>query len=331
MKVLRFLLILILILVVGYLVLCAVSAKEVNVERSTTINAPASVVWDQMVHFKNWDNWSPWKEMDSTIVNDYTGVDGEPGSTSHYVGKHSGEGTMTNIGVTGMKMTYDLHFIKPFEAMTTGSVRVEEKDGAVVATQSFHQDVPFMMRGASALMGGEKMITTSFDRGLELLKKYAEAHAADAGGNISIQEVQFPGYKYAAIRQTIGWGDMDKFFAEAYGKLGQAAGARIIGPASALYYTWDTAKHQTDVAATFPVSGTDAVSGATMIDVPAVSAYMVEYTGPYTGSMSVHESLGRHLGMMGKESSLVVEEYVVGPPAETDSNKYVTKIYYLLK
>lgn len=329
MKVLRFLIILILILVVGYLVLCAVSPKEMTVERSTTINAPASVVWDQMVHFKNWPNWSPWEEMDSTITNTYSGNDGEPGSTSHYTSKKSGEGKMTNTGVTGMKMTYDLEFIKPFKAMTTGYVAVTEENGATKATQHFHEEVPFMMRGASALMGGEKMIRESFDRGLTLLKEYSEKHASDGNGGMTVQDVQFPGYTYATIRKTIPWAEMEKFFSDTYGMLGKEAGQRIIGPASCLAYNWDTVKHEADLAVGFPVSGTDAVKSANMIAVPASSAYMIEYKGPYSGFMGAHGALGQHIAAKGKTPSLVIEEYIVGPHDQPDSTQWVSKIYYL--
>lgn len=329
MKVLRFLLILILILVVGYLVLCAVSAKEINVEKSTTINAPTSVVWDQMVHFKNWENWNPWEEMDSTITNTYTGNDGEPGSTSHYVGKTSGEGIMTNTGVNGMTMTYDMHFLKPFEAMTKGTVSVSEENGVARATQTFHQDVPFMMRGLSAIMGGEKMIDSAFGRGLQLLKTYAEAHASTT--SFDITETQFPATTYATIRQVVKWSDMQQFFGDAYGKLASSAGNRINGMATALYYKWDTENQQGDLAAAFPVSGTDDVKGAIMEKVAASPAYMIAYKGGYSGSAAAHEALGNHVIKSGKTQGLVIEEYLVGPPTETDSSKFLTKIYYLVK
>jgi hypothetical protein len=334
MKVLRFLLILILILVVGYLVLCAVSSKEVNVEKSITINAPTSVVWDQMVHFKNWPNWSPWEEMDSTITNTFSGIDGEPGSTSHYTSENSGEGKMTNTGVNGMEMRYDMQFIKPIPSMTNGVVKVVEEGGMSRATQTFHQDVPFLWRGASALMGGEKFIGSKFERGLQLLKEYSEAHAASAPAPGSIQDVQFSGGQYAAIRKTLSTDDMvamQKFFAESYAALGRAAAQRINGPNVAISYTWDTVKHQTDMAAAFPVSGPDPVPGATMISVPASSAYMMEYKGGYYGVMPAHMQLGQHVAANGKTRTLVVEEYTVTAPQEPDSNKWVTKIYYLYK
>ena len=35
-----------------------------HVERQTTIEAPATVVFDQINELKNWVNWSPWYQLD---------------------------------------------------------------------------------------------------------------------------------------------------------------------------------------------------------------------------------------------------------------------------
>lgn len=325
MKVLRFLVILVLILVVGYLVLCAVSAKELNSERSTTINAPASVVWDQILYFKNHHNWSPWNDMDSTMKETYEGTDGQPGSKMHYTGEIVKEGIMENMGVNGMNLSYAMHFITPFKAEATGNLIVSEENGMTKATQTYHQELPFFMRGFFGLMGGEKMMAKNFDRGLQLLKEYSEAHASD----IKIEDVQFPGHNYAAIRKVVKWDDMMQFFSDSYGMLGKEAGPRIAGYASCLAYSWDTTNHQAELAAAFPVNGTEPVKGATMINVAASPAYMIEYKGPYSGFMAVHDALGKHVGMMGKTPSLVIEEYVKGPGDNVDSTNYVSKIYYL--
>jgi hypothetical protein len=267
--------------------------------------------------------------MDTTMTITYEGVDGQPGSKFNWVGKEmSGEGTMENVGVNGMNMSYAMHFLKPFKAEATGNLIVSEENGMTKATQTYHQVLPFFMRGFFGLMSGEKMMAKNFDRGLQLLKEYSETHAT-ATPEMKVEDVQFPGHNYAAIRKVVKWDDMMKFFSDSYGVLGKEAGPRIEGYASCLAYTWDTVNHQADLAAAFPVSGTEAVKGATMINVAASPAYMIEYKGPYSGFMAVHDALGKHVGMMGKTPSLVIEEYVKGPGDKVDSTNYVSKIYYL--
>lgn len=333
MKVLRFLGILLLILIVGFLVLCLVSPSEVKVEKSTTIDAPKAVVWEQVVYFKNWDNWSPWKEMDTTIVTDISGTDGQEGAKYHYVGKRSGEGVSTNMGVTDGEMKYEMHFLKPIEGKADGWIRVAEEGGKTKATWYFHENLGFLMRGLFALMGGTKMLDQSFSRGLELLKNYSEAHKGDMTAastqNFEIIETQFAAHNYAGIRKVVKWADMTKFFSDSYAAIGKAAGQRINGPASALYYKWDEPNQQADMMAAFPVSDNKPVEGATMAAIPATNAYMIKYVGGYTGSYNAHMALDKHMEANGKKMSLVIEEYIKGPNDEPDSNKYITNIYYL--
>ena len=121
------------------------------------------------------------------------------------------------------------------------------------------------------------------------------------------------------------------FFNNAYTTLGKAAGTRITGPASGLYFTWDEQKGTTDMAPAFPVSGNEPVSGATLHQLTPSRAYQVVYNGGYSGSMQAHEALGKYIAQKGEQQQLVIEEYIKGPGEEKDSTKWVTNIIYLVK
>ncbi len=334
-KFLRFILILLLILVVGFLVLCVVTDSELKIERTTLINAPKAVVWEQVVKFKNWEHWNAWKEQDTTVVVSFSGNDGEQGSTYHYKGNPmTGEGTETNMGVTDGEMKYAMNFISPFTGTADGYYKVVEEGGKTKVIWYFHQDLSFTRRGFVSIFGVQKMLTKTFDRGLELLKNYCEAHAAEApasGVSMAITEVQFPAHIYAGIRKTVKFADMHNFFMQSYSVLGKEAGQRFIGPGSGLYYTWDPQNMQTDLMAAFPVADNAPVKGATIAEVPAATAYKMDYIGPYQGMAQAHNAMQAHLKQTGRTSTLVIEEYIKTPSTETDSNKYETNIIYLLK
>jgi hypothetical protein len=330
-KVLRFILILISILLVGFLVLCAVTSSEVNMERRTTINAPKAVVWEQIVNFKNWMHWSSWKEQDTTIVVDYSGADGQVGSKYHYVGQHSGEGTCTNIGLTDGEMKYEMDFVKPFPGKADGYYKVVEEGGKTTVIVTYHQKMGFLMRGMFAIMG-KGMLEKMFDRGLELLKIYSETHKNDAPAGVAsfnIQETQFAAHTYAGVRKVIKWVDMMKFYSDTYADMGKKLGARIVGPASDIVYKWDEQNQEADMHVGFPVADKAPVDGGTIVEVAASPAYMIQYTGGYAGTANAHVALGEHLGKSGKKMGLVIEEYIKGPGDTQDSNAYVTNIYYL--
>lgn len=326
-KALRFLLILIVILFVGYLILCATSPATMTVERSTVINAPKAMVWNQMVNLKNWDNWSPWKSKDSTMVSTNTGPDGQPGDKNAWTSQNSGSGNMTIASVEGDKMMYDMHFLEPYDSKASGWVSVEEAEDGTKATWGFSTENPFMMRGFSSLfMKG--MLEDDFTLGMKLLKEYIESGNAEMPGPV-VMESTFSARKLATVRKTIPMSEMDAFFHEQMGALAEAAGDKINGNAHGIYYTWDEENGETDMAVGFAVS--DDIAGKTMVDIPETKAVMVKHIGGYSSSYSAHMALGKYVMDNDLEYNMVIEEYVVGPGSEADTNKYVTNIYYLYK
>lgn len=324
-KVLRFLLILIVILFVGYLILCATSPAQMNVERSTTINAPKPIVWHQVTHLDNFKHYSPWQENDPTIESTITGPSGEPGHKSSWVSENSGSGEMTITSIDGDTMKYDMHFIAPFEGTAKGATIVESTDEGTKVTCTYKSDASFMMRGANTLFFSGFM-GSMFERQLELLKEHVESGEAEMPAPV-ISEATFPATEFVAIRKEIGMDEMESFFGEAYQKLGSMAGDKITGTAYSITYKWDEENGKADVAAAFPVSGP--VKGAEMISIPEKQGYMLTYTGPYSGLQNAHMALYQHADKNGLNDPLAIEEYVVMPPQETDTNKFVTKIYHL--
>lgn len=329
-KFLAFIGILILIVIVAVVVLGIIEPKDVTIQRSTTIKADKGYVFDQVSKFHNWPNWSPWLKMDSTVKLTYQGEDGQPGSSYHWVGdeKKTGEGDMKNTGVKDGEMDFLLTIIKPFKSQATGMLKTDDAgNGETKVTWTMHSHMNFPMNAMLAFMSMDKMVGKDFEHGLANLKEYSEANS---GGYVAVKDTQFPGHTYAGIRKTMAMSDMMKFFQDSYGMLGKTLNSQIAGPAVGLFYKWDTVAHQTDLAAAFPVMDTTKpVKGTTFMTVPASKAYMVEVTGPYSGSMKAHTSLMKHTMDAKSKLSLVIEEYKVGPYQTPDSNKYVTDIYYL--
>lgn len=329
-KVLRFLLILIVILFVGYLILCIATPATMTVVRSTTINAPKNVVWNQMVDLENQQNWSPWKEMDPSIKTTITGPAGQVGQKSEWT-SNDNVGDMTISAVEGDSMRYDLHFVKPFAGEAVGWVTVSGEDGAVVATNGYSGESSFWMRGMSALFG-KRMMEKMLDRGLELLKEYVESGKAEVPAPAYvIEEYTFPATTFATIRKTVKFNEMDSFFGPSYQAIAAAAGSQIKGNSHTITYKWDEANGEADVAAAFPVSGP--VKGMAMVDVPESKGYKLVLTGGYSMNnfMNAHMAIGKHAAENGLTEPLAIEEYIVTPEQEPDSNKWVTHIYYLHK
>ncbi|XZF12697.1 SRPBCC family protein [Chitinophagaceae bacterium MMS25-I14] len=184
-KFLRVILILVIILAVIVGCLAFMAPKEVTVSRSTAvINAPQSVVFEQMTHFKAWPHWSPWHEMDPDMTITYTGTDGEAGSAYHWVGteeKKMGSGDMTLVAIKGDSMQYHLQFLKPWKSEADGYLIAQDLgNGTTKATWMFHTVPKFPGSIFLVFMDMDKMLGKDFEHGLDNLKKYAEAQSKAA-------------------------------------------------------------------------------------------------------------------------------------------------------
>lgn len=332
-KLLRFVGILLVTLLVIFVVLGLMGPKELTVTRSVVINAPKDAVWEQMVKFKNWPNWSPWIELDPTTQLSYSGTDGQVGSAYHWIGskdKNTGEGDMTNKGVEGTTLNFEVHFMKPFDNTATGTLSATDTAGSTKATWVFNVHMNFTFRAFAMIMNMEKELGEEFMRGLNNMKKYVETHPVQTGG--SIMETTYPGRLFGGIRARVPWDKMDKFFKAKYAEASMSLAKCINGPAASLTYEWDTVKKEADMAAVFPVAdSTQKLKGISYFNVPATKAIAYTLTGPYSGEMQAHYKILKYVLDKGMTPLLVVEEYEKGPMTEIDSNKWETKIYYLVK
>jgi uncharacterized protein YndB with AHSA1/START domain len=93
---------------------------QYRVVRTTTINAPPSVVFAQIADFGQWPLWSPWAKMDANAKNT---VSGQPRSVGHVMawdGEIAGTGTQTIVAIEpNLRLRTQLNFTAPFSATPT--------------------------------------------------------------------------------------------------------------------------------------------------------------------------------------------------------------------
>src|SRR5690554_1009969 len=68
MKALKYILFLILILIIGLTIYIAVQPNSFEIKRTRTIEAPAQVIYNNVIDFKNWKTWSAWTENNHDVV-----------------------------------------------------------------------------------------------------------------------------------------------------------------------------------------------------------------------------------------------------------------------
>lgn len=330
-KFIRFNLWLLLIVAAIILTLAVVQPNDVVVKRSVLINVPKETIITEVANLKNWTKWSALLSTDSTIAITYTGTDGTPSSGLQWKGDEgvSGSGTIKNEGVDGNTMKYSFNVTEPAEMVADGAITVTDTADMVQVTWTFHKHFPFLANAALVLFDLDKYMGADLERSLEQLKKHMEANAPKT---IDIKETEYAARIVAGIRDTVMWGDLETFMGDTYSLLATTSPVKITGARTGLFYTWDTVQQNTVVMAGVPVTDTDLpVKGIIFATVPASKAYVATHKGGYAGIRAVHEAMNKQLTAAGQVSWLTVEEYMLYPGNQSDSNKWVTNVYYLIQ
>lgn len=97
MKALKVIGIILLILIGLPLIISLFLPSKVHVERSKVIEAPSEVVFQQVNTLKNWEEWSPWHEIDLEMKLMYDGPTAGEGASYSWTSKHDrvGNGKVT--------------------------------------------------------------------------------------------------------------------------------------------------------------------------------------------------------------------------------------------
>jgi hypothetical protein len=167
----------ILIIIAILLIIPLFISKEMNYEKSISVNAPIDKVWDQVSTLTAMDNWSPWKERDPNMHQTLTGTDGEPGAKQSWVSKEKnvGEGSQTIVAVDKPnKLNTKLEFIKPFKSQADAYVKLSEDGSETTATWGFESSLPYPMNIMKLFMNFEANMDKDFGSGLNKLKAICE-------------------------------------------------------------------------------------------------------------------------------------------------------------
>ena len=147
-----------------------------RVERSAQIDAPASVVYDQVNILKNWNNWSPWnKYSDPTLEIYFEGPPAGVGATRRFKSEHSGgNGSITiRVAEPNKKVEYELTMQDGFTA--GGTITLNESAGVTDVSWAFFGELDYFMRYFNLL---KSQMNDTFDEGLLRLKSISEKKAA---------------------------------------------------------------------------------------------------------------------------------------------------------
>ena len=164
-------------LIVLVFVLSMIAPKTYNVSRSIEIARPKQEVFDYLRSLEKMDEWSPWAKKDPNMVKTFTGIDGEPGCVSHWVGnKEVGEGEQEiKKVVNGERIDSELRFLKPFKS-TSDCYLITDGVGSenTKVTWGFSGNNKFPMSIMTLFKSMDSMVGKDFEEGMRSLKANLE-------------------------------------------------------------------------------------------------------------------------------------------------------------
>lgn len=159
------------------LVLALIISRDLNYQKSITINAEVQDVWENVKSLSAMDSWSPWNQRDPDMEKTFSGTDGEPGATQSWKSpvKNVGEGSQTIQTMDPPnRIDVRINFIKPFKSTADSFVSLEKSNGGTKVTWGFESSMPYPMNIMKIFMNFKKSMDKDFGEGLEKLKAVAE-------------------------------------------------------------------------------------------------------------------------------------------------------------
>lgn len=303
MKALKIIGLIVLSLVVIVAVLSFTMPTEFKLERTTEINAPQELVKQELIHFKNSENWSPWAKLDTNQITRVEGKDGTVGATFYWEGNEDvGKGMQEIVSISEDSLEFKVTFIEPFENVANSYFVLNEAGDKTNVTWGFDSEMPRPYNVMSLFMNMEEAIGKDYEKGLSNLKEILEAKAMEVEApKYDIEKVDFEEKTYLTVRKRIGFNEMNAFFEENYKALYETLGSNesvnITGPTSAIYYDWDEENQMTDVAAAVPFTSEQSNSefeGFTTVKLSG-EALKILYIGDYAQLAEPHNAIHAYM------------------------------------
>lgn len=175
MKYLKILLAIVAALVLAVMIFAITLPSDIAIERSIEINVPQSYAFEYLYNIENWEQWTVWKEYDSTLVYSYDGEKEGKGATQTWKGEHSPKASLhfTNV-FPPKKIDFELKW-NDGETSFSGYIKSIKSNESTTTIEWVHYKNigwnPFMKLLGSML---DNVMGSNFENSLKNLKKQLE-------------------------------------------------------------------------------------------------------------------------------------------------------------
>ncbi len=323
----------------GALFMASCSPTEYQVKRELVIDAPSSIVFEQINNHTNRMAWSPWETKDPNMTKSYEGPESGPGAIYKWSGNEDVGTGMLEI-TESTPSTYiksELAFTEPWESSSTVEWVFEEGSEGTKAIWTISGELP----GFMFWMGQEEMdeaMAEDLENGLQNLKTICETEAAEKPAaveqNLVAEFVEVTGQAYYFIQDETPFSGINSdFFGDRYGTLMTYLAEdseNMTSAPFAIYHEWDEENEKAVIAVSIACISSkppaDNIKKGLTYDGGAIKCV---HMGPYENTGAAHEFIYAFVGENNYEmNGSPWEVYVTDPATEPDQNKWITEIYY---
>jgi uncharacterized protein YndB with AHSA1/START domain len=148
-----------------------------TVERSALVPAAPQKVYDLLVDFHQWPQWSPWEELDPAMERTHSGAASGVGAKYAWSGnKKAGRGSMEITDATPpSSVVIKLDFVKPFKSSNTTTFTLTPAGDGTQVRWSMTGPRPLLMRLFGFVFNMDKLVGKDFEKGLARLGTVASS------------------------------------------------------------------------------------------------------------------------------------------------------------
>lgn len=342
MRILKKILIILVILLIGGFIYVYLQPNQYDVKRTHFIKAPANLVFEELIDFKNWKKWGPWYETDSSIEASYPELTKGVGGSYSWTSK-DGSGSMKTIALVENKSIDQKLKFGDFEPSNV-YWKLNETNGGTEVTWGMKADpVPFMLKFFGAISGGmEKMLGPMEEKGLQNLEKVVLNNIKNNPNVLKkykigeISEINLPKQQFIGYHLKAKINELPKLFEEYLPKAGMHAAKNNAIPQDytpgAIYTKWDEEKGLTEFYIGLFTENLNPAPNMQKITIPASKIIKLTKYGNYgEGDQEAHNNIASYMNNKKLKFGQYIWEKYMNDPSKVKPKEIQTDIFYQLK
>jgi hypothetical protein len=167
--------ILLVLAVIAVLIIAATRPPTFHVERTTVIAATPEKIDPLLDDFHNWQQWSPWANLDPRMQTTFSGPSAGTGAIYEWRGNRKvGKGRMEILTAQPTITSIKLDFLSPMASHNMTNFILQPEGAVTRVTWTMDGPNTYMSKLMTVFVSMDKMIGTDFENGLTKLKVAAE-------------------------------------------------------------------------------------------------------------------------------------------------------------